>query len=201
MRILEKFVVAIVIVFVFTIALPAFIRARTTSSCNACINNLRQFDGAKQQWALEHNKTTNDVPSLNDMRLYVKLTSSGELPGCPNGGRYTLGRVDESPRCSVMVDNMDFGYVSVIDQSGLPLADTQIIVRGAENDIVTAITSTNGAAYLLNDRDVWQSVRWSNSWSDGTKQIFAGKEGYSTNRVALPTSYWPVRFVLKKEKN
>src|SRR5437588_12835062 len=29
------------------------IKARTTSQMNACINNLRQVDGAEQQWALE----------------------------------------------------------------------------------------------------------------------------------------------------
>jgi len=36
------------------IAIPNFIRARTTSQMNACINNLRQIDGAIQQWALEN---------------------------------------------------------------------------------------------------------------------------------------------------
>jgi hypothetical protein len=32
-----------------------------------CINNLRQIDGAKQQWALEKQKGTNDVPSATDI--------------------------------------------------------------------------------------------------------------------------------------
>src|SRR5437667_11160723 len=37
-------------------AFPNFIKARTTSQMNACINNLRQVDGAIQQWALEQKK-------------------------------------------------------------------------------------------------------------------------------------------------
>src|SRR5439155_10524678 len=97
-----------------------FIRECTTSASNACINNLRQLDGAKQQWALEHNKTTNDLPSWDDIRPYIKLTSSGALPPCTKGGTYTLGRVDEPPRCTVMEHNMDYGSVTVIDESGLP---------------------------------------------------------------------------------
>src|SRR5262245_54264603 len=44
-------------------AVPAFIRARTTSAKNACINNLRQIDGAKQQWGLENNQETNACPT------------------------------------------------------------------------------------------------------------------------------------------
>ena len=34
------------------IAIPNFVKARATSQQNACINNLRQIDAAKQQWAL-----------------------------------------------------------------------------------------------------------------------------------------------------
>src|SRR5882724_7677503 len=37
------------------------------------------------------------------------------------------------------------------------------------------------------------------SWSDGTKQIVATKEGHHAERIALPTNYWPLKFVLKSE--
>jgi hypothetical protein len=61
-----------------------------------CINNLRQIGGAKQQWALENHKTTNDVPLWDDVRPYLRIGIA-----CPQGGTYTLGRVDEPPRCSI----------------------------------------------------------------------------------------------------
>ncbi len=37
------------------------------SAANSCINNLRQLDAAKQQWALEHGAGTNAVPAWNDI--------------------------------------------------------------------------------------------------------------------------------------
>ncbi len=36
-----------------SIAIPSFMRARTTAQANACINNLRQIEAAKDQYALE----------------------------------------------------------------------------------------------------------------------------------------------------
>ena len=69
---------------------------RLPASSN-CINNPRQIDDAKQQWALEKQKETNDVPSTADIAQYVH----GEVPKCAVGGIYTLGPVSESPRCSM----------------------------------------------------------------------------------------------------
>jgi DNA repair exonuclease SbcCD ATPase subunit len=63
----------------------------------ACINNLRQLDGAKQQWALEHNKTAEAVPTALDIAPYLNNT----LPACPAGGTYTINAVNLVPTCSV----------------------------------------------------------------------------------------------------
>ena len=71
------------------------------SSANSCINNLRQLDGATQQWALEHHKGTNEVPHWRDIHPYVLLTRSGKFPPCPQGGKYTLGPAGGSPTCSI----------------------------------------------------------------------------------------------------
>ena len=65
---------------------------------NACINNLRQIDGAKQQWALENRKPAEAVPSAQDIALYLK---AGVVPACPSGGSYTLNSVLLSPVCSI----------------------------------------------------------------------------------------------------
>jgi prepilin-type N-terminal cleavage/methylation domain-containing protein len=51
----EIMIVVAIIGLLAAIAIPNFVRARTTSQMNACINNLRQIDGAIQQYALENN--------------------------------------------------------------------------------------------------------------------------------------------------
>ena len=69
---------------------------------DACINNLRQIDGAKQQWMLEQHKTTNDVPTWDDLRDYIGQSgTTGPVLTCPAGGTYTIGRVGEKPTCSI----------------------------------------------------------------------------------------------------
>lgn len=72
------------------------VAARSTPSSSACINNLRQLEGAEQQWALENHKITNDAPTWDDLRPYL----SRQL-ACPQGGVYTLPRVGGLPACSI----------------------------------------------------------------------------------------------------
>lgn len=62
-----------------------------------CINNLRHMEAAKQQWVLERHKMTNDTPSWEDLRPYLP----GPRVQCPDGGAYTIGRVDQLPSCSL----------------------------------------------------------------------------------------------------
>jgi hypothetical protein len=90
-------------VAVFVIAgivglLPTFTRARTTTASNACVNHLRQIEAAKAHWAQDNSQTTNDSPSWDAIRPYL---GRDEVPRCPDGGRYVLGRVGELPRCSL----------------------------------------------------------------------------------------------------
>ncbi|HUB86600.1 MAG TPA: hypothetical protein VMB22_01820 [Verrucomicrobiae bacterium] len=78
------------------IAIPNFEHARETAQRNACINNLRQLDAAKQQWALENGKKGTDIPTKEDLLPYLR-----SWPVCPAGGTYTIGAVDEPPTCSI----------------------------------------------------------------------------------------------------
>jgi hypothetical protein len=70
------------------------------SSVNACLNNLRQIDAAKQQWALEHNATVTNVVTWMDVKPYLSHWG-GKLLWCPQGGVYRLGHLDEPPTCSI----------------------------------------------------------------------------------------------------
>jgi hypothetical protein len=80
------------------VAVPAFAKARAASQKNACINNLRQIEGAKQQWALEKNMPATAIPSKEDLEPYL---AGKTFPACPGGGHYTIGAVDQSPTCSI----------------------------------------------------------------------------------------------------
>jgi hypothetical protein len=80
------------------IAIPNFVRARETAQENACINNLRQIDGAKQEWALENGKKTDAVPTAENLKPFFK---NGAFPACPAGGTYTIGAVSNAPTCSI----------------------------------------------------------------------------------------------------
>ena len=65
---------------------------------NACINNLRQIDAAKNQWALEKGKSNGTACTEADIKPYL---TGGGLPKCPAGGKYTIGKVGEIPTCSI----------------------------------------------------------------------------------------------------
>ena len=68
---------------------------------NACINNLRQIDAAKNQFALEKGKKNGDPVTEDDIKPYIKLDANGNLPKCPAGGKYVIGKVGENPTCSI----------------------------------------------------------------------------------------------------
>jgi len=98
----EIMIVVAIIGLLAAIAIPNFVRARTTSQTNACINNLRQMDGAVQQYALENKLASTASYTLSAIQPYIKLTSAGALPSCPAGGTYAPGStVTNPPTCTV----------------------------------------------------------------------------------------------------
>ena len=95
----EIMIVVAIIGLLAAMAIPNFVRARTTTQQNACINNLRQIDGAIQQWALEKNKAGSATVTSADAMQYLGRGSIGEWPTCPSGGTYSMTTVNERPRC------------------------------------------------------------------------------------------------------
>src|SRR5271165_7005164 len=79
----EIMIVVAIIGLLAAIAIPNFVRARTTSQMNACINNLRLIDSAKQQWALEQHQGSTATPAATDIQPYLGHGAAGELPTCP----------------------------------------------------------------------------------------------------------------------
>lgn len=88
-------VLATLILFALTVR---YIPPIKETSSLQCVLNLRQLAIVKVRWELEHHKTTNDIPTAVDLREFFK---NGQLPTCPAGGIYTLGRLDEPPKCSL----------------------------------------------------------------------------------------------------
>ena len=93
----EIMIVVAIIGLLAAIAIPNFVKARTTAQKNACINNLRQIDGAKEQWALEKKQAPGAAIDQGEVDGYIK----GGTPKCPASGTYTYGAVDAPPTCNV----------------------------------------------------------------------------------------------------
>ena len=97
----EIMIVVAIIGLLAAIAIPNFVRARTTSQQNACINNLRQLDGAIQQYALENKQAAGAAVTIAVIQPYIKLDSTGNVPACPAGGTYAVTFNTNVPTCTV----------------------------------------------------------------------------------------------------
>ena len=100
----EIMIVVAIIGLLAAIAIPNFVRARTQSQKNACINNLRQIDSAIQTWALENKKAEDAAVTYPDIVNYLKNSVT-----CPAGGTafsdsYTINGVTNKPTCKKVTD-------------------------------------------------------------------------------------------------
>jgi hypothetical protein len=93
--------VAIVLWLAWALFVPDFIRSGTTKT-NGIINNLRQLDGAKQQWALDHGRTGAVLVTIEDIAPYVhpSLLKAGSVKAIA-GERYSLKTLAESPEAQL----------------------------------------------------------------------------------------------------
>src|SRR5437867_1593295 len=82
---------AAIVMLLGVLALPNFVKSRTTSQSTSIINNLRQLDGAKQQWALENHKSANDEPTMKDLTTYLRAGGMQSVAG----ETYVVGKIGE----------------------------------------------------------------------------------------------------------
>jgi prepilin-type N-terminal cleavage/methylation domain-containing protein len=96
----EIMIVVAIIGLLAAIAIPSFVKARNTSQQNACINNLRQIDAAKEQWAMATRQSdgASTAANMDDINAYIK---GGTTPNCPGGGVYTYGNIGSNPSCNI----------------------------------------------------------------------------------------------------
>ena len=108
---IEIMIVVAIIGLLAAIAIPNFVHARTTAQQNACINNLRQIDGAKQEWALETKSNATSTPGSAVLQPYMGRGSNGSLPVCPLdpangfGTSYNVNSLQTAPTCLINTTN------------------------------------------------------------------------------------------------
>ncbi len=105
----EIMIVVAIIGLLAAVAIPNFVRSRTSAQTNACINNLRLIDAAKQQWALEFRQSGAVAPQETDLQPYLIRGTAGRVPTCPSGGTtatfdssYSINSVTNPPTCLVL---------------------------------------------------------------------------------------------------
>jgi general secretion pathway protein G len=97
---IEIMIVVAIIGMLAAIAIPNFVRARGVAQKTGCINNLRQIDGAKQQWAMENQKPNSETPTDSDIKPYLREG----MPSCPGGGTYSINALNADPTCSMAAE-------------------------------------------------------------------------------------------------
>ncbi len=95
----EIMIVIAIIGMLAAIAIPNYVEARNKAYTQTCISNLRNIDGAVQQWAAEERKDDHQTVAYADISMYLRNT-----PICPSGGKgfedsYTLTTVEARPVC------------------------------------------------------------------------------------------------------
>jgi prepilin-type N-terminal cleavage/methylation domain-containing protein len=96
---IEIMIVVALVGLLCAIAVPAFIRSRQRSQATVCINNLRQIDSAKQQWAIEMGKGGSALPDQSDIAPFFPRNN---LPtNCPAEGVYDINQISNPPACTL----------------------------------------------------------------------------------------------------
>lgn len=93
----EIMIVVAVLAILMSVAIPNYLKSGKTTSRNTCVSNLRQIDGAMEQWAMYNNIPAGTIPSPSqedDIYNYV----DGGKPFCPAHGEYSLHSIGSHPQ-------------------------------------------------------------------------------------------------------
>lgn len=95
----EIMIVILIIGVLLAVAVPQWIKARTSSQLRSCHSNIRAITGAKEQFAMENHLPNGSVVVAADLfPAYIKGVA---FPACPQSGVYTIGLVGDPTSCSI----------------------------------------------------------------------------------------------------
>ena len=109
----ELMIIVAIIGLLAALVIPNGLRAYARAQRQVCIENLRQLDRAKQQWALETGQAGSATPSEADIGPYLNRSGSTDnflCPADPGHGKkmkrtfdssYRMNEVTTSPTCKI----------------------------------------------------------------------------------------------------
>ncbi|MDQ2868072.1 MAG: prepilin-type N-terminal cleavage/methylation domain-containing protein [Verrucomicrobiota bacterium] len=111
----EIMIVVAIIALLAAIAVPGFMRARKRSQASRILNDLRQIDGAVDQYALETNRVIGNRVTPSDWMPYLKKGTALYNTGTSVfGTSYGSQTVDTIP----VVPNSDYAVLSDVAGTG-----------------------------------------------------------------------------------
>src|ERR1041385_1531238 len=104
----QMIVAAFVILVLAAIAIPNLLSPRMSMAQNACVNNLRWIQIAKNRWAEVYHRSPTDRHTKSDLcSESISIARSNgtpspgnafkRMPACPAGGTYIIGAINEEP--------------------------------------------------------------------------------------------------------
>lgn len=143
----------VIVAVVLPVAAAWFARARAAAAAaDKCIDNLRCIDGAKTVWAQMQRKSSNAVPTWDDLRPFLAsvIEYPGKLPQCPLGGTYTLGPVSQPPKCSIPLHEYELGptILEVEDELRRGVAGATVAVTDESGRRIKGKTDEKGLVTL-----------------------------------------------------
>ncbi|MBI1842001.1 MAG: hypothetical protein HYR88_14270 [Verrucomicrobia bacterium] len=150
-------------------------------SKSACPMFLRQIEGAKATWALEHRIQTNGAPTEADLYgpdKYIRVA-----PTCSDGGRITIGDMEHKATCSVPMHSLEAGDVYVTTPTGEPIPHAVVSFRDETGIFALSMTDAKGFAHF-------------EAWTAGPTFVRAALPGRGSASFYI-TNGWPARLVVK----
>lgn len=217
----------VVIAIILAVLIPWWNHTRTVAMENACVDNLRHIDAAKQQWALDYGPTLSSnailtwgdlAPFLASSQVFQGYGARGfSLPKYPPEATYIIGNLAVSPRCSyaghifalfgIMIHIGDASFASK-NSKAFEYYDLPGGMPGMpRRELRVAGTIVGATVKVLDETGHWTRVETGedgtatlDTFSNKPVAIVVSKEGFLTSSNVVHDLYrYDYNILLKKE--